>query len=264
MNIIFKYLICVFLSVNTFVFCASSLIIESNKMSDFMQYLSNNTLIVLDIDNTLIEPVQSLGSDQWAWNRVKKLNVNGLSEQEALKKTSGEWCQVHAITKVRTLEDNTSVLIENLQNQNYSFIALTTRHPKYAEVTFRELNDVGIDFANTSMKIKNCELPEKNIKVKEGIIFISLENRKGDVLKEFLQKNEYYPKKIIFVDDKLEHVKDVAEACMQLDIDFVGIRYGGADAHVASFDPGIAEMQQFFMHNILSDEEAAILIKEIK
>lgn len=261
MNKICQYLTCVFLSLNTVIFSASSLIVESNTLSDLLPYLDSNTLIVFDIDNTIIEPAQSLGSDQWAWNRLKDLKTKGLPEPEAVRQVSSEWQQIHTITKVKTLEENTPKLIKYLQVHHYPMMALTTRRPAYAQVTLRELHDVNIDFKTTSMNTHNHKFPtEKNIIYKEGILFITIEYRKGTVLKEFLQNNEYFPKKIIFVDDKLAHVKDVADACEQLDIDFVGIRYGAADAHVASFNQSVAEVQWKFMHHILSDEEAAAVI----
>lgn len=260
MNILSKYLICILCSFNAFVFSSSSLVVESNHISDMIQYLSPGTLIILDIDNTVLAPAQSLGSDQWAWDRVKQLKSK-LTDQEAKEKTSNEWFQVHSITKVKTIEESTADLIKSLQSKMYTLFALTTRSPAYAEITLRELDDVGINFSVTSLLIKNCDFIGKNILFKEGIVFTSLENRKGDVLQEILKNNSYCPQKIIFVDDKLSHVKDVADACMQLGIDFVGLRYGAADADVASFDRDIAETQQFFMNHILNDTEAAFLKK---
>jgi hypothetical protein len=231
-------------------------------MSDLIQYITPNTLIILDIDNTILEPAQSLGSDQWAWDRLKKLKSE-LSEKEAMNKTSDEWYEVHSITKVKTVEDSTADLIKYLQSHMHALIALTTRRPMYAEITLRELHDLDIDFSQTSLPIRNCDFHGKDILYKEGIAFISLENRKGEVLKEILKNKEDHPQTIIFVDDKLTHVKDVADACAQLDINYIGLRYGAADTSVASFDREAAEMQQYYMKHILTDKEADILKKHL-
>lgn len=260
MNKIKQYLIISLCCLNSLLFSASSLIVESNHMSDLIQYITPDTLIVLDIDNTVLEPAQSLGSDQWAWDRVKKLKGE-LSEREAIDQTSKEWCEVHSITKVRTVENSTADLIQCLQSNKHALIALTTRRPIYAEITLRELHDLGIDFSQTSLPVKNCDFSGRNILYKEGIAFISLENRKGEVLKEMLKNNEYHPQTIVFVDDKLAHVKDVAKACTELDINYIGLRYSAADRSVGSFDRETAETQQYYMNHILTDREADTLKK---
>lgn len=254
-----RFFIYIFFSIHTAAFCAHSLVFESNLLSDILKHTDNNTMVILDIDNTLIEPAQSLGSDQWAWDRVSTLCKQGLIQQDAIQQTSNEWYVVHLLTKVKTLESNTAEVIDALQKQGYPVIALTTRRPRYMEITFRELKDVNINFTNDF--INSCKFTYNNMIYENGITFISIENRKGAALKELLQQMVHLPEKIIFVDDKLSHVKDVEETCAQLNIDFVGVRYGAADAHVASYNSRIAEKQLSLFNQILSDDEALLLLQ---
>lgn len=253
----------VLLSVSSTLVAAEHLIVETNTFSDVKKYLEDDVLIILDIDNTLIEPTQGLGSDQWAWSRVKALSAKGVPEPEAFAQTMEEWREIHARTGVRSLESMTPEIIQDLQAKGYPMMALTTRAPEDAAITSRELHEVGIDLARTSVLDHSLELSlKRKAQFKEGILFISLDNKKGVALKEFLNKIGYHPKKLIFVDDKLSHIKDVEAACDSLDINYVGIRYAAADEHVKAFDPQIAELQRFFLHHILSDEDAALLKKE--
>lgn len=261
-NKIFRCALYVFLSISAFLSAADQLIFETSTLSAIKEHLSDSTLIVFDIDNTLLEPVQALGSDQWAWGRLKELKAKGLSESEAFQQTMKEWREVHAITKVRSPESMTPELIQELQNKGYPLIALTTRAPEDADVTIRELLELGINLTRSSLLNQSLDLPlNKHAQFKEGILFISLDNKKGIALKEFLNKIGYHPQKVIFIDDKLSHIQDVQEACVSLDIGCVGIRYSATDQRVKAYDCHLAERQWFFLHNLLSDDEAALLTK---
>jgi len=209
---------------------AWGLILETETLADIHGYLEEKTLVIFDIDNTLIAPIGILGSDQWAWARVKELKAKGLSEKEAFHQTMEEWRQLHANMKMQTLEKDTAALVQNLQALNYPLIALTTRTPEDASLTRRELVQVGIDLKRTAIADGPLELAlQEKAAFIDGILFISLENAKGDALKEFLHQTAYLPAKIIFIDDKLSHIKSVEKACFSLGLDFVGLRYGAAD-----------------------------------
>lgn len=236
-------------------------IVESNQLIEIFSHLEKDTLILLDIDNTIIEPLQYLGTDAWACKRLENLQNQGLSPKEAYEKTSQEWQHIHAITKVKTVEPNTAALICNLQLQGYPIMALTARIPQSFEMTIRQLAEVSIDFSGSAPNLKLSSFPSKEgVMLKNGILFVS-SHSKANILKEFLEKGHYFPKKIIFVDDKLHHVKDLQNLCNLLHIDYVGIRYGATDCRESLCNPKVAEVQLFFIENILSDEIASIILK---
>jgi len=231
-----RYLLGIFCMAAISLSGADCLLVESSKLSTINEHLTENVLIVLDIDNTLVESVEELGSDQWTWERIKQLKSLGASGDEALEQTMREWREIHLTIPVKTPEDNAAALIRELQEKGYPIIALTTRGPEDATVTLRELRIVGIDLNHTSIAKHDLEIElKKPALYKNGILFISLFNKKGVALKTFLQKLNYQPQKIIFVDDKLSHIQDVAEACTVLDINYIGIRYGACDQRVKSF-----------------------------
>jgi hypothetical protein len=61
-----------------------------------------------------------------------------------------------------------------------------------------------------------------------------------------LDENEIYPELLIFIDDKLNHVEDLFQACSARNISFIGIRFSGADEYVDAFKHQIANSQRSF------------------
>jgi FMN phosphatase YigB (HAD superfamily) len=243
------------LSSASFLTASSSLTVETKRLSDITNYLEDKILVIVDIDNTLIEPSQQLGSDQWAFSRVVELKKSGLSDQVAFSQALAEWRFIHSFTRVQTPEITTAALIHDLQARGYALMGLTTRFPEDAPMTQRELRDVNIDLSRSSVTKDAVDIPLKPpVQFAGGILFVTLLNKKGEALKAFLSEIDFHPKKILFIDDKLSHVKDVEEACLSMGIDYIGIRYGGSDARVAAYDHQMAEIQRLFLYHFLSDD----------
>lgn len=79
----------------------------------------------------------------------------------------------------------------------------------------------------------------------------------------FLEAVKYTPKKVIMIDDKLYNLKSL-EKSLPGKIDYLGFRYAAADPWVEAFDSKIAEVQSRYFRGILSDEDAAQLLKKEK
>jgi hypothetical protein len=60
-------------------------IIEAPHFKDISSYVSPDTLIILDIDDTILVPVQMLGCDAWFTERFYTHLQEGLSKQQALE-----------------------------------------------------------------------------------------------------------------------------------------------------------------------------------
>ena len=52
-----------------------SQIIETKKMSTILNHIDDNTLVVFDVDNTLIEPKSLIGGVAWFKNTAKKFEI---------------------------------------------------------------------------------------------------------------------------------------------------------------------------------------------
>ncbi|MBA3238763.1 MAG: DUF2608 domain-containing protein [Parachlamydiaceae bacterium] len=71
-----------------------------------------------------------------------------------------------------------------------------------------------------------------------------------------LKQINHFPQKVLFVDDKLNHVQSLEGPLAELNIDYIGVRYSKADERVQEFDAQIADLQMKHFLKFISDEEA--------
>ena len=57
---------------------------QTNKIVDVFKYIDDKTLVIFDIDNTLIEAVQEFGSYAWMCSMTSRLQKKGLKDQNAV------------------------------------------------------------------------------------------------------------------------------------------------------------------------------------
>ncbi|MBI5346558.1 MAG: DUF2608 domain-containing protein [Chlamydiae bacterium] len=230
-------------------------VFEIRNIKEIQSYLlEEETLVVLDLDNTVIEPVQSLGSVQWFCNRIKEFQNKGFTREKAFELAYPEWFAVQAITKVKPVEKDTAQFIQSLQ-KNFKVLALTSRGPDLIFPTVRQLNSINIDLSSTFPHLKEIVFESENETIfKNGILFANRLN-KGIILYQFLKLINYFPKVIVFIDDCEKHVKEVEQAFFRTNVSFVGLRYGFLDDKVKNFDKVTADLQFANFGKILSDEE---------
>lgn len=211
---------------------------EITKMKDIVAEVTPQTLVVFDLDNTLHEPAQSLGSDQWYGSMVKENIKKGMSESAAIDAAIKLWNQVQLVTKVKTLEADTPKIIADLQKKGIRIFGLTARPAELVEASLNQLKTLKIDLSPTSKLKDGLQIPAEDlVSVKSGVVFVGPKNNKGKVLKKLLEIEGSKVEKIVFVDDKEKHVKNVDASLADLKIPYVGFRYGAADPQVKNFDP---------------------------
>src|SRR6185295_19513956 len=118
------------------------------------------TLIIFDIDNTILCPQQVLGSDPWFRYYKERLVAEGLSEKEALSGAVEMLHRVYRKTKVKLIESKTPSVIESLQKRKQPVIALTTRSVEVADCTVNHLASLGVDMKKTRPLHQNFMLPD--------------------------------------------------------------------------------------------------------
>jgi hypothetical protein len=242
-------------------------VVEVTKMAGIKAAVQPGTVLVFDIDNTLVEASQMYGSDQWfehlVHNGIAEAKKLGLPEPEvknrAIKRAIEIWQPVQKVTTVQPVERETASIIQGFQQQGYCTMGLTARPLEIEEATQRHLRSVGVNLA------AGCKMPEqmKGFESKQdvgwynGVLFVGPGNDKGEALVHFLKSNGVEAKRIVFVDDKSRNTDSVERACAKASLDCVNFRYGAADRKVKKFDPKIAEVQGQLYGKFLSDEEAA-------
>ncbi|MFH1644323.1 MAG: DUF2608 domain-containing protein [bacterium] len=214
-------------------------IIEIQNISELNQHAKDkNTLIVLDLDNTILEPDNETGegSEQWFSAKVNNKVKKGLGSIEAIEKTLPSYYKIHKTLKVKPVEDNTIDTIKTLQKENTPIMGLTSRSFPMIKHTFRQLKEINLDLTPTTpgkktMTFKKSEFPAK---FNNGILFVG-NNNKGKILKTYLSTISFEPEKIVMVDDKKHHLEKIDSEFKNSKISFIGLRYAFLDEKVKNF-----------------------------
>lgn len=215
---------------------------EISTMSEIRPELTPETLLVFDIDNTLVEPAGNIGSDQWYYYLVKAIarDDKTLTADAAEAKAGEIWTKTLADVKVQAVEALTPALIREQQKRGLKIMALTARGVEDAEATFRQLRDIGVDLTATPVRKEDLATDQKG-RYSRGVFFVGEGPDKGKTLVAFLRKIGLRPAKVVFADDKPHHAKNVDAALAAAGIPSVSFRYGAADAKVRAFNEVMAE-----------------------
>lgn len=209
---------------------------EIASMSEIVPALTTSTLLVFDLDNTLIEPVGNIGSDQWWYYMVKAIaRDEGIPEEKAEEKAAPVWTRTLAKVKVKPVEALTPKLIAGQRARGLGVMALTARGPEDRAATERQLEDIGVDLTAAAPYAKELTTPNKGLFAR-GVFFVGEGPNKGEELVKFLETIGLKPRHVVFVDDKPKHAKSVDAALTAAKIPSVSFRYGAADAKVAAFN----------------------------
>lgn len=217
-------------------------ILESKKITDVLSYVRPETLVLFDIDNTLVEPVQEFGSYTWFGTVIQRFEKQGFDRITAERKSSAAFTQIQEHVSFKVIEPDTVSVIEQLKTKNIKAMALTARWIGLASATCENLESMNISFQESSLL--NGEMPLGEISgLSHGILFTGDEIPKGQFILSFFEKIGYTPKHVVFIDDSKKYIEDVHAALKEKDIACHCIRYGATDQRVAQFDSARAEKQ---------------------
>ena len=234
-------------------------ILETARFHEIAHHITRETLILMDIDDTLIVPAQMVGLDEWLNLRWKKHEADGMSKSVALEKALAEWESIRHVTKMKTVEKETPTFIKDLQKKGHKIMGLTTQGLSLATRTVQQLQENQIDLSATAPTKEDyyVNLSGHSVLFRKGILFTSGKS-KGEAFFIFCDSIGLKPKRIVFIDDKASHLASVETEAQKRGIEYIGLRYAYADIHKAAFRPEIADYQ--FLHSnfakLLSDEEA--------
>jgi hypothetical protein len=237
---------------------------ETPTIETLLSSVDQDTLVVVDIDNTLFAPVQTLGTDEWFYYYLQKLKKEGMPAQKAIEKAKDLWIAIQSSSDISTLEDKTPHVINQLQNDKFIVMAMSTRDVSYADVTLRQLISLGINMKKAAPSFNTFTVEGVDrVLFRDGVLFTS-NNHKGKALLAFLKQLHFTPKKIVFINDKESPLKEVEEIVEPQGIKFLGLRYSKADERVKNFRPDLADIELQFFGKVLSDEAAEALVKKEK
>ncbi len=213
---------------------------EITTMADIVPAIDTATIVVFDIDNTLVEPVGQLGSDQWYYYLVKAYQRDGMTADAAETKAGEVWSKTIATVKVKPVEAITPDLIRAQQKRGVKVMALTARGPEDAATTFAQLKAIGVDLTLTTPYKGELKTPEKGL-FSHGVFFQGDAPSKGQTLVAFFKKTGLKPKRVVFADDKPKHAISVEKSVREAGIPVISFRYGATDAKVNFFNSMMEE-----------------------
>lgn len=252
----------------------SSEIIEVDNLNCIKQELSQvdkETLVLFDVDYTLIIPDDAI-LRPCGQKLVKKLRSEFVESSPATEKYPDGYLHSQIILRAKSslVDQEFSLLVNELQNSGIPTIALTAAPggklsviDSLADWRIKELKSFGFDFTKAFPNMPVLKFPKWADKefypmFKSGVLFSS-KHPKGDVLKQFLEVIQWYPKKVILIDDRIEYLQSAEAVLNQIGIKFIGFYYTAAEKLPCTLDEKLAEFQfQYLAEHAkwLSDSEA--------
>jgi len=239
------------------------------EIKDVFDNCDQNTLIIFDVDETLITTQDAFANDDWfPW--YFKIIASIKYPKIIFDKEKIEHATSIAIQKATRYVFDPDIIniIKQLQNKNITVIALS--YIKTGQVGIIEnlpewransLKHLGINFSYKYPNIIFTKLPKKNNNypcLYKGILCTN-EESKGLTLSAFLDYYNLKPDKVIFFDDKTDHLNSVSSECSRRKIIFTGYQVMRANKNKPTWNTRRALLQlDFIIKNsqFLSDEEA--------
>ncbi|MFZ4099485.1 MAG: DUF2608 domain-containing protein [Chlamydiia bacterium] len=234
-------------------------ILELSHFADLTKHVDRRTLVLLDIDDTILRPRQMLGSDEWFDQQLQRQNRVSASFEEALVKTRTQWEAIRMVSHMELVEPETADVIATLQDAGHCIMGLTTQGFTLATCTSRQLAGHGIDLTKSApTKSEHYFLnPRHGVLFRDGILFTG-GTHKGKALFHWLDHLGLIPESLTFANDKQSHLREIGEVAHQRKVPFVGLRYSYSDARKQTFSMAIADHQwehSTFMR-LMTDDEA--------
>lgn len=221
-------------------------VVRIDRFNSALEYFSKadkTTLVIFDVDNVLIVP-----QDPYLQPKARLQFSNIYEELTKVLDQEHTFLFHHIVAiknKSRLVEADILNIIQELQQANVKVIALTGAKtggianiiPDVPSWRYNSLKNLGIDFSSTfPKKAQFKELKGDDVgnypSFEQGIVYsYGSMNSKGNVLKCAIKELNWLPKRVIFVDDRLEHINSVHSFLKQENpnIEFIGLHYQGTD-----------------------------------
>ena len=201
-----------------------------------------STLVVFDIDDTLLTATEFFGSDKWYdWQRGRALSPNGqplvIEDADKVSCLFDTLGITYEIATNRPTQDNMSALVNQVKNDQ---LLLTARSGAYRAATKRELSHNGLDFSDKAFTPADIgyhydfthDGRTATVTYVDGIFMVQGMN-KGVMLLDLLARTGRSYETVLFVDDKTKNIKNMAFAMQTAGIDFYGFHYVKVDKTVS-------------------------------
>lgn len=209
------------------IFSLSSKIIETQNIEDVLNYINKDTLVIYDIDNTIAKENNTTGwgGDQWLCAHVQNFINHGLERQKAWDLALPIYFEAQHSDGfgLEFVTENTFNVIKESQKKADKVIVLTARSYPLVQLTLSFLEKLGLNFLDNGFDEEFVfdKVPGKYTK---GVFFCGAGN-KGESLIELFKRINYWPKRVVFIDDKMKNVCALENSLKEYDVEFIGMHY---------------------------------------
>jgi hypothetical protein len=263
------------------------------QANEALQCADHNTLVVFDLDDTLISPTEKfqnywnivLGNPEEDFTQADTAFVRQIQHDFKIHEMNQKYVTLNSIygeriaskilsqSEFKPVEQCTLQIIKDLQMRSIKFIALTFQRTGASgeiscmqEWRIKKLLNVGIDFGQN---FKEQEIvfdaliinPHHLPMFYKGILMTAF-NPKGPVLKAFLDHIKWLPSNVIFFDDNKGQIESVEQEMIKCNISFQGYWYKGAKSlKPQPLNQEVVRLQFDYLkqyNDILSIDEAVI------
>lgn len=200
-------------------------IIKSIEMQSLLTVKHNKTLLIFDLDDTVMRSLTRVASEAYYHHCIDELVAAGWDESEATKEINKQYNDFQFASHQAALADDSihiGKLIAMLQQKGIHVIALTARESVLLDVTLAQLDGLNVHFSEDVIGEVEIEYEDHLIKSKRGIICASNLN-KGLCL-SLITKNTRLNLRdydeIKFFDDRISNCRD-----MSAFLETVGVPY---------------------------------------
>jgi FMN phosphatase YigB (HAD superfamily) len=236
---------------------ALAAITELKSYNDLdLSQIDSNTLVIFDIDNTLIRQDSMVGTHQWGDYIRDRAIAKGIPVDDAKAYQYKAFAELQPYLNVVPVENKVMQILNFLSKNKVPHFALTARSGTLKKITSKQIRILNHDFLRSFPLQKDDQLLHEHLY--QGIIF-SGDVPKGELLNTIIENSITPPKKIIFIDDKKYNLDSVESSLANSPIILESRRYGAADSELASFNPVIADLIYSFFkefHVVLPVDEA--------
>lgn len=232
-----------------------------------------STLVVLDIDDTLLTAAEFFGSDKWYdWQRGRALDPFGqalaIAEADKVSCLFDTLGVSYEIATNHPTQENMAALVKQVNND---LLILTARSSAYRAATMRELGRNGLDFSSKALTPVNVGYHydfthggrSARVSYVDGVFMVQGMD-KGVMLLDLLARTGRDYEAVLFVDDKKRNIDNMAKALRNTGIDFYGFHYVKINKTVSPEEVTQAQAAASDLTKLLNRHfvERAVLIKD--
>lgn len=211
-------------------------IAEIYVLSELFSFITHDTVIFVDLDNTLIMPSDqsALGSDQWFHAMINHFVNCGLPSSSVMQRVIQMRNDLFNHINFKSVEETTSLVFKTLRNHDIPCFIFTSRGSSVVDVTEDHLRSLLLDVA-LNLDFVICRQEHRAAYFKNGVIYCGGLD-KGMVLRAFLEKYDVKKKRILCIDDNLKNLQAVDQWLVQSEFQFMGLQYTFLSEYAAAFN----------------------------